>query len=93
VGGDLRALALTDLGLAEAWTGRFDEANRHLDDGIALARQIGRPYLEVTGRAHLESWRSFRLGAERGLRAIELATEHGWADEPVADLSAVYLAT
>jgi hypothetical protein len=54
---------LTDLGIAEAWTGRFDEANRHLDldDGIALARQTGRPYLEVTGRAHLESWRSFRL--------------------------------
>jgi len=41
LGGDLRALALTDLGIAEAWTARFDEANRHLDDGIALARQIG----------------------------------------------------
>ena len=93
LGGDLRALALIDLGIAEAWTARFDEANRHLDDGIALARQIGRPYLEVTGLAHLaqlESWRSFRLGAERGLQAIELATEHGWADEPVAGLA--YLA-
>ena len=41
LGGDLRALALIDLGIAEAWTARFDEANRHLDDGIALARQIG----------------------------------------------------
>ena len=93
LGGDLRALALIDLGIAEAWTARFDEANRHLDDGIALARQIRRPYLEVTGLAHLaqlESWRSFRLGAERGLQAIELATEHGWADEPVAGLA--YLA-
>jgi LuxR family maltose regulon positive regulatory protein len=93
LGGDLRALALIDLGIAEAWTARFDEANRHLDDGIALARQIGRPYLEVTGLAHLaqlESWRSFRLGAERGLQAIELAMEHGWADEPVAGLA--YLA-
>ena len=93
LGGDLRALALIDLGIAEAWTARFDEANRHLDDGIALARRIGRPYLEVTGLAHLaqlESWRSFRLGADRGLQAIELATEHGWADEPVAGLA--YLA-
>ena len=93
LGGDLRALALIDLGIAEAWTARFDAAYRHLDDGIALARQIGRPYLEVTGLAHLaqlESWRSFRLGAERGLQAIELATEHGWADEPVAGLA--YLA-
>ena len=93
LGGDLRALALIDLGIAEAWTARFEEADRHLGDGIALARRIGRPYLEVTGLAHLaqlESWRSFRLGAQRGLQAIELATEHGWADEPVAGLA--YLA-
>jgi LuxR family transcriptional regulator, maltose regulon positive regulatory protein len=93
LGGDLRALALIDLGIAEAWTARFDEADRHLDDGIALARRIGRPYLEVTGLAHLaqlESWRSFQLGAERGLQAIELARQHGWADEPVVGLA--YLA-
>ena len=93
LGGDLRALALIDLGIAEAWTARFDEADRHLDDGIALARRIGRPYLEVTGLAHLAqlvSWRSFQLGAERGLQAIELARQHGWADEPVAGLA--YLA-
>ena len=93
LGGDLRALALIDLGIAEAWTARFDAADRHLDDGIALARRLGRPYLEVTGLAHLaqlESWRSFQLGAERGLQAIELATEHGWADEPIAGIA--YLA-
>jgi LuxR family transcriptional regulator, maltose regulon positive regulatory protein len=83
LGGDLRVLALIDLGIAEAWTARFEEADRHLGDGIALARRRGRPYLEVTGLAHmaqLESWRSFRLGAQRSLQAIELATEHGWAD-------------
>ena len=93
LGGDLRALALIDLGIAEAWTARFEEADRDLGDGIALARRIGRPYLEVTGLAHLaqlESWRSFRLGAQRSLQAIELATEHGWPDEPVAGLA--YLA-
>jgi LuxR family maltose regulon positive regulatory protein len=93
LGGDLRALALIDLGIAEAWTARFEVADRHLGDGIALAHQIGRPYLEVTGLAHLaqlESWRSFRLGAQRSLQAIELATEHGWPDEPVAGLA--YLA-
>ena len=93
LGGDLRALALIDLGIAEAWTARFEMADRHLGDGIALARRIGRPYLEVTGLAHLaqlESWRSFRLGAQRSQQAIELATEHGWPDEPVAGLA--YLA-
>ena len=52
LGEDLRALALINLGIAELWTARFEEADRHLEDGIALARRIGRPYLEVTGLAH-----------------------------------------
>ena len=93
LGGDLRALALVNLGVAELWTARFEEADRHLADGIALAHEIGRPYLELAGlafSAQLLSWRSFPLGAERGLQAIELATRHGWADEPVAGLA--YLA-
>ncbi len=71
LGGDLPALALIDLGIAELWTGRFDEADRHLEQGVALAHRIGRPYLEVTGLAHwaqLVSWRSFPLGAERGMQ-------------------------
>jgi LuxR family transcriptional regulator, maltose regulon positive regulatory protein len=87
VGGDLRMLAFIDLGIAEMWTGRFEEADRHLEDGIALARQLGRPYLEVTGLANwaqLMSWRSFPLGAQRSIQAIELAERHGWTEEPVA---------
>src|SRR3984957_257573 len=90
LGGDLRALALINLGIAEVWSGRFDEADRHLEDGIALAREIGRPYLEVTGLAHwaqLLSWRSFPLGTQRSLQAIELAKEHGWADEAVTGIA------
>ena len=90
LGGDLRALALINLGIAEVWSGRFDDADRHLEDGTALAREIGRPYLEVTGLAHwaqLLSWRSFPLGTQRSLQAIELAKEHGWADEPVTGVA------
>ncbi len=93
LGGDLRALALINLGIAELWTSRFDEADRHLEHGIALAHEIGRPYLEVTGLAFLAqlmSWRSFPLGAERSLQAIALADQHGWSDEPVAGIA--YLA-
>jgi LuxR family maltose regulon positive regulatory protein len=93
VGGDLRMLALIDLGIAEMWTGRFEEADRHLEDGVALARRLGRPYLEVTGLAHwaqLTSWRSFPLGARRSVEAIELAGRHGWTEEPVAGIA--YLA-
>jgi LuxR family maltose regulon positive regulatory protein len=93
LGGDLRMLALIDLGIAELWTARFDEADRHLEDGIALARQLGRPYLEVTGLAYwaqLVSWRSFPLGAQRSVQAIELAGRNGWTEEPVAGVA--YLA-
>jgi LuxR family maltose regulon positive regulatory protein len=93
LGGDLRMLALIDLGIAELWTARFEEAGRHLEDGIALARQLGRPYLEVTGLAYwaqLVSWRSFPLGAQRSLQAIELAGRNGWTEEPVAGVA--YLA-
>ena len=93
LGRDLRALALINLGIAELWTSRLAEADRHLEDGVALAREIGRPYLEVTGLAfwaQLTSWRSFPLGAERGRQAIELANLHGWSDEPVTGVA--YLA-
>ena len=84
---------MISLGIAELWTARFEEAERHLEDGIALARQLGRPYLELTGLAYwaqLASWRSFPLGAQRSMQAIELAGRHGWTEEPVAGLA--YLA-
>jgi LuxR family transcriptional regulator, maltose regulon positive regulatory protein len=90
---DLQALALINLGSAELWTARFDEADRHLEQGVALAHRIGRPFLEVTGLsswAQLASWRSFTLGAQRGRQAIELAGRHGWAEEPVVGVA--YLA-
>jgi LuxR family maltose regulon positive regulatory protein len=93
LGEDLRALALINLGIAELWTARFDEADRHLEQGTALARQIGRPFLEVTGLAHwahLLSWRSIPPGTQRAREAIELAGRHGWTEEPVAGIA--YLA-
>jgi LuxR family transcriptional regulator, maltose regulon positive regulatory protein len=94
LGEDLRALALINLGIAELWTGRFEEADRHLERGIALARRIGRPFLEVTGLAQwaqLASWQSFPLGEQRSRQAIELAGRHGWTEEPVAGVAYVAL--
>ena len=93
LGEDLRVLALINLGIAELWTSRVEEADRHLEDGVAAAHRAGRPYLELTGLAYwaqLASWRSFQLGAERARQAIELAGRHGWADHPVAGVA--YLA-
>jgi LuxR family transcriptional regulator, maltose regulon positive regulatory protein len=92
LGEDLRALALVSLGIAELWAARFEEAGQHLEDGVALARRIGRPYLELSGLAHqgvAEFVRSFGRAAERTRQAVELAEQHGWTDEAVVGIACV----
>jgi len=95
LGEDLRALALINLGIAEYGTARFEEAEPHLEQGVALARRIGRPYLEFTGLAHQAAlhvgW-SFARAAEYSRQAIGLAERHGWTDEPAAGMAFVILA-
>jgi LuxR family maltose regulon positive regulatory protein len=94
LGEDLRALAMTSLGIAELWTVRSEGAERHLEQGVALARRIGRPYLELTGLAHgstLTVARSYRLWALQSRQAIELAERHGWAEEPIAGVAYLQL--
>jgi LuxR family maltose regulon positive regulatory protein len=85
LGEDLRALVLITLGSAEFWAAKIDEAERHLDQGVALARRIGRPYLEFTGLAYqaANDWfLSASRAVQRGRQAVELAQRHGWTDEP-----------
>jgi LuxR family maltose regulon positive regulatory protein len=93
LGEELRALALISLGTTEFWAAGADP-ERHLEMGVALARQIGRPFLEFTGLAYQAAtgiYQSFTRAAERGRQAVELARRHGWADEPVAGLAYVML--
>jgi LuxR family transcriptional regulator, maltose regulon positive regulatory protein len=83
---DLRGFSLMNLGIVELWSGRPADAERHLSEGAALARTIGRPYLEVGCRAYLGfAWRrrSFTIARERCHEAIALAERHGWGDRPV----------
>jgi len=94
---DLRALALVNLGITEYWGGRVAEAEPHLEQGTALARRIGRPYLEFIGLAHLTSVASVRTSLhavteERSRQTIELARQHGWTDEPAAGIAYIGLA-
>ena len=87
LGEELRAMALLKLGTTEFSAGRFEEAERHLERARALARQIGRPYLEFASLAHwasVELVRSFALAGEPSTQAIELARRHGWTDDPLA---------
>jgi LuxR family transcriptional regulator, maltose regulon positive regulatory protein len=87
LGEDLRALALISLGSAEVWTTRLMEAERHLEQGVALAGRVGRPFLEFTGLAYLaavEIYQSYARAVEHSRQAIELARRNGWTDEPAA---------
>jgi LuxR family maltose regulon positive regulatory protein len=93
--GERRALALISLGIAESWTSRSDDAERHLDQGVALSRQTGRPYLELIGLAHraqIAVARFVVLGRQRSMEAIELAESHGWSEEPITGVACVQLA-
>jgi len=85
-GSDLRALALLNLGVTEAWSLRLADSERHLLEGAALARDISRPYLEVACLAHLgfaATGRSFTLARGHCEDAIAQAARHGWDAEPV----------
>jgi LuxR family transcriptional regulator, maltose regulon positive regulatory protein len=94
LGEELRALALISLGVTELWAAPPGEAQRHLEQGVALARRIERPFLEFSGLAYQaigELPRSFARVAERSGQAIELARLHGWADETAAGVAYVAL--
>jgi len=95
LGSDLRAVALMNLGTLEAWSLGLEDAERHLQEGAILARQIGRPYLEVGCLAQLafaSRIRSFATTRQRCHEAITLAERHGWGAEPVIAPALVTLA-
>ena len=91
---DLRAVALMNLGTAEAWSLGLPDAERHLREGAVLAREIGRPYLEVGCLAQLAfayifhgaampKIHPFAMTQARCRAAIVLAERYGWGAEPV----------
>jgi LuxR family maltose regulon positive regulatory protein len=91
---ELRAVATIGLGAGELWAARAEEADRHLEQGVALTRRIGRPFLEATALANwaaLASLRSLRVATERSELATELARRHGWGQEPAAALANLVL--
>ena len=83
---DLKAVALLNLGVTEAWSLRLADSERHLLEGAALARDIDRPYLEVACLAHLgfaATDHSFAVAMQRCEEAIMVAAGHGWDAEAV----------
>jgi LuxR family transcriptional regulator, maltose regulon positive regulatory protein len=99
LGSDLRAVALGNLGTAEAWSleqSDAPDAERHLREGADLAREIGRPYLEVGCLAQLGFaslvLHSFATTQRRCREAIVLAERYGWGAEPVIAPALIMLA-
>ena len=93
---DLRAVALMNLGTAEAWTLGLEDAERHLQEGAVLAREIGRPYLEVGCLAQLafaSKIHPFAMTQARCREAIALAERYGWGAEPVIAPALITLAS
>ncbi len=86
IGSELRGVALMNLGIVETWSGRFDDAERHLSEGAELAQAIGRPYLELACRAHqgfASTTVSLATARDRGRQAIALAERYGWEDRSI----------
>ena len=99
LGSDLRAVALMNLGTAEAWSLEppdAPDAERHLREGADLARRISRPYLEVGCLAQLGFaslvLHSFATTKGRCRDAIALAERYGWSAEPVIAPALIMLA-
>ena len=92
---DLRAVALMNLGIVEAWSLGNRDSERHLQEGADLARRIGRPYLEVACLAELafaSKIEPFATTRQRCQEAIALAEQHGWGAETVISPALVNLA-
>jgi len=95
LGSDLRAVALMNLGIVEEWSLGLPDAERHLREGAVLAREIGRPYLEVACLAQLgfaSKFRPFATTRRHCREAIALADQYGWGADPIAAPALVTLA-
>ena len=95
-GAELEAFALLNLGITESWTLRLAEAERHCEAGLALARRLQRPYLELGCLTTLGTVGNLtrRLdAAEAHLReAIAIAERLGWSALPMVGVANVNLA-
>ena len=84
----LSAAALLNLGVAELWSSRLDDARGHLELALELARRAGRPWLQVSPLGHLAiagPWtgQSCSAGLALAEEAVAIAEAHGWGEDPV----------
>jgi LuxR family transcriptional regulator, maltose regulon positive regulatory protein len=83
-----RAVAVMNLGIAELWSLRVDDARQHLERGLELSRRAGRPWLEIAPLGHLAiaeplSGEPLSAGFRRSEEAVSIADTNGWSEDPV----------
>jgi LuxR family transcriptional regulator, maltose regulon positive regulatory protein len=83
---DYWALTLMNLGIAELWAGRPDDARQRLEEALSRTRRISRPFIEVGCLAHLAiaaplTGQPLPLALELSERALAIAQEHGWSSQ------------
>jgi LuxR family maltose regulon positive regulatory protein len=88
LGDEIRCVAFQNLGVAELWSSRLEDARGDLEQGLALARRAGRPWLEIPCLAHLGmagplSGLSLSAGLALSQEAVGIVDGHGWGEDPV----------
>ncbi len=86
---DVRAVGLMTLGIVELWAGAGDDAERHLQEALELARRNGRPYLEQGCLGHLAAAagrHSLTRQRELAAQTLEILEKRGWMSEPVVPM-------
>jgi LuxR family maltose regulon positive regulatory protein len=78
-----RATAVMNLGIAELWSLRVDDGRRHLEQALAIARRIDKPYLEVVCLGYLAlaaplGGLPVSVSCELAEQAASIAETHGW---------------
>ncbi len=85
---ELRMVALQNLGVAELWSSRVDDARRHLEQALELARHVVKPWLEIAPLGHLAiagplTGEPISAGLEHSREALRIAEAHIWDEDPV----------
>jgi LuxR family maltose regulon positive regulatory protein len=92
---ELVALALMNLGILEGWTRQVEASEEHLQRALALARSVGRQYVEVgcLGGLAVTAVISHRLDRAEDLarQSIAIAERVGWSTQGIVGTSFVTL--
>jgi LuxR family transcriptional regulator, maltose regulon positive regulatory protein len=86
----LRSVARQNLGIAELWSARLDDARQNLEQALTLARRARRPWLEIPCLGHLGiagPWTGLTLseGLQLSEQAVRITDAHGWSEDPVIE--------